>query len=256
MLDCQKMLEAMAITLREGLGAFVIVAVALAFFHRNNRRHLVVASRWGIGLSVLVSVGAGALFSGADDQALWEGWLSVATAACVAWLGIYMWRTAPQGSARPARRVGALAAFVVTILMIVRGGMEIALLLGALFLLVPATDVMFGAWLGVAIAIMTAWLWSHTARRIHRTLFQHVTAIFLALFFVYLLIDGIHELAEANAIARAGTIHAATEAWSADGIYGQYAPHILVAAPLAWFVLAIFLGYGKASDGRVTQVGR
>ena len=67
------MLQAFVITLREGLEAFLIVAISLAYLRKSGRHQLIPAVHWGIGLSVLLSIGAGVLFQRASNQALWEG---------------------------------------------------------------------------------------------------------------------------------------------------------------------------------------
>ena len=53
------MLQAFVITLREGLEAFLIIAISLAYLRKSGRRELIPAVHWGIGLSVLLSVGGG-----------------------------------------------------------------------------------------------------------------------------------------------------------------------------------------------------
>ena len=70
------MLPAFTITLREGLEAFLIVAISLAYLRKTGRDRLVPAVHWGIGLSILISIGAAVLFSRASNQALWEGILA------------------------------------------------------------------------------------------------------------------------------------------------------------------------------------
>ena len=67
------MLQAFGITLREGLEAFLIVAISVAYLRKSGRPELVPAVRWAIGLSILVSIGGALLFQRANNQALWEG---------------------------------------------------------------------------------------------------------------------------------------------------------------------------------------
>src|SRR5688500_11549268 len=88
------MLQAFVITLREGLEAFLIVAISLAWLRREGRRELVPAVHWGIALSILLSVGAGWLLQQASNQALWEGVLAIVAALLVGTLTIHMWRAA------------------------------------------------------------------------------------------------------------------------------------------------------------------
>src|SRR5262245_7355542 len=88
------MLQAFVITLREGLEAFLIVAISLAYLRKSGRRELVPAVHWGIALSVLISIGAALVFRRAANQALWEAILAIAAAISVASLTVHMWRTA------------------------------------------------------------------------------------------------------------------------------------------------------------------
>ena len=74
------MFQAFVITLREGLEAFLIVAISLAYLRKSGRHQLIPAVHWGIGLSVLLSIGAGMLFQRASNQALWEGVLALVAA--------------------------------------------------------------------------------------------------------------------------------------------------------------------------------
>ena len=251
------MLQALIITLREGFGAFLVVGVMLAIFRRAGEYRLLAATRWGISLSVVATVIAAALFSRAENQALWEGVLAIAAAVSVGWMGVHMWRTTrSRAASRQPNRWTGLATMFMTVLMITRGSMEIALLLGIMLWQVPALEVIFGAAAGTICAIVLAWLWARFGRRMPQPYFRQVTAIFLCVLFLQLAIDGFHEITEANVLAGAEPLHWATEPFSSDGTYGQYAPYLLIGAPLAWWVIAIFWGHGKASAGGVAHLGR
>ena len=65
------MFPAFLITLREGLEAFLIIAISLTYLRKTGRSGLVPAVHWGIGLSVLISIGAAFRFSRASNHALW-----------------------------------------------------------------------------------------------------------------------------------------------------------------------------------------
>src|SRR5438045_9316121 len=88
------MLQAFVITLREGLEAFLIIAISLAYLRKAGRHELVPAVRWGIALSILISIGAAFLFQRAANHSLWEGTLAVVAAISVAALPVHRWRTA------------------------------------------------------------------------------------------------------------------------------------------------------------------
>lgn len=243
------MLQAFVITFREGLEAFLIVAISLAFLRKSGNRQLVTAVQWGIGVSVVSSVIAGWLLSRAASQSWWEGILALAAAVSVAMLTVHMWKTARrlkgeiegrlQESAAKQGPAAWLGVFLFTLLMISREGMETVLLMGTLIFQVRAFDIVGGAVAGVAAAAAVAWIWSRFGHRVNLALFFQVTAIFLLIFVVQLLVHGFHELAEANVLPDSERWHAATEPYGPDGRYGQYLGFLLVAGPLAWLLLAM-----------------
>jgi high-affinity iron transporter len=251
------MLQAFVITLREGLEAFLIIGISLAYLRKSGRRELVSAVHWGIGLSVLLSVFAAYLFQKASNQALWEGLLALAAAVSVATLTVHMWRTAKkikseiEGQLRRSTQQSDAAAwlgvFFFTLLMISREGMETALLMGTLLTQVQAMTVIAGAVAGTLAAAAMAMMWSQYGHRVNLALFFQVTAIFLLVFVGQLLIYGFHELTEANIFPNSEALHWATEPYGPDGAYGQYLTYLLVAGPLAWLVFAMLTG---ASGGR------
>src|SRR3989475_5505555 len=243
------MFQAFVITLREGLEAFLIVAISLAYLRKSGRGELVPAVRWGIALSVLISIGAAFLFQRAANHSLWEGTLAIVAAVSVASLTVHMWRTARrikhdiEGHLHTSTIKTGTAAFVgvflFTLLMITREGMETALLMGALLFQVQSVSVVTGAIVGTALAALVAWLWSHYGHRVNLGLFFQVTAVFLLVFVVQLLIYGFHELMEANIFPYSAPLHWATEPYGPDGIYGQYLTYLLVILPLGWLVFSM-----------------
>jgi len=242
------MLQAFVITLREGLEAFLIVAISLAYLRKAARHELVPAVRWGIGLAILLSVGAGFLFEKAANQSLWEGVLALAAAVSVTMLTVHMWRTARhikgdiEGHLRSSTLKQGRAAFLgvlgFTLLMITREGMETALLMGTLWFQVKSVSVISGAVLGTVSAAFVAWLWSRYGHRVNLGLFFQVTAVFLLVFVAQLLIYGFHELTEANILPYSQPLHWATEPYGPDGQYGKYLSYLLVVMPLGWLIIS------------------
>ena len=149
------MLQAFVITLREGLEAFLIIGISLAYLRKSGRQELISAVHRGIGLSFLLSVGAAYLFQQASNQALWEGMLAIVAAVSVASLTVHMWRTARkikrqiEGQLRASTgKTGSaawLGVFLFTLLMISREGMETALLMGTLLTQVQTMSILGGA---------------------------------------------------------------------------------------------------------------
>jgi high-affinity iron transporter len=242
------MIQAFVITLREGLEAFLIIAISLAYLRKTGRRELVPAIHWGIAASVLLSIVAGVLLARARNQALWEGILAIVAAVLVASLTVHMWKAGRhmkkdiEGKlAASSVRIGRAAfwgVFGFTLLMITREGMETAMLMNALLFQVQAVDIIGGALAGTLIAAFIAFLWSRYGHRVNLGRFFQVTAVFLLVFVVQLVIYGFHELAEANVLPNSEALHWATEPYGPDGVYGQYLTYLLVALPLGWLALS------------------
>ena len=254
------MLQAFVVTLREGLEAFLIVAISLAYLKKTGRRALIPAVHWGIAASVLLSIGAGILFAQAANQALWEGVLAMVAAVLVCSLTVHMWRAGRhmkrdiEGRLEASSVKTGFAAFAgvfgFTLLMITREGMETALLMNSLLFQVRSAEIIGGAVGGTFVAACVAWLWSRYGYRVNLARFFQVTAVFLLVFVVQLLIYGFHELTEANIFAYSAPLHEATEPYGPDGIYGQYLTYMLVVLPLAWLGIASIV---KRGPGGLTR---
>jgi high-affinity iron transporter len=246
------MLQAFVITLREGLEAFLIVAISLAYLRKTERRALVPAVHSGIAVSVALSIAAGLLLARARNQSLWEGVLAIVAAFLVASLTVHMWRAgrhikkdiegrlaASSGRTGPAAFWGV---FAFTVLMITREGMETAMLIDALLFQVRAINIAAGAVGGTAAAALIALLWSRYGHRVNLARFFQVTAVFLFVFVFQLLIYGFHELTEANVFPDSQRLHWATEPYGPDGVYGHYLTYMLVLLPLGWLAISSLLG--------------
>jgi high-affinity iron transporter len=250
------MFQAFVITLREGLEAFLIIAISLAYLRKSQRSELISAVHWGIAASIALSIGAGWLFYQARNQALWEGVLALAAAVSVASLTVHMWRHAKrikrdieghlQSSTLKSGNAAFAGVFLFTLLMITREGMETALLMGTLLFQMKAFDMVVGAVGGMALAAFVASLWSRFGHRVNLGLFFQVTAVFLMIFVVQLLIYGFHELTEANIFPYSESLHIATEPYGPDGLYGKYLTYLLVLMPMGWLAFATIFGGRKA----------
>jgi high-affinity iron transporter len=161
------MLQALVITLREGLEAFLIVAISLSYLRKSGRAALTPAVHWGIGVAVAVSALGGYLLYHSLNQEWLDGPLALVAAASVAWMVVHMWRTGRrmkgdiEGRLQASTTRPGFAAFtgvfLFTLLMISREGMETALLLMQLH---ETTYLVLGAAIGSVAAAGVAWLWS------------------------------------------------------------------------------------------------
>jgi high-affinity iron transporter len=255
------MLPAFVVTLREGLEAFLIVAISLAYLRKTSRHALIPAVHWGIAGSILLSIAAGVLLAQAANQALWEGVLALVAAVLVSTLIVHMWRAGRhlkreiegrlEASSIKTGTAAFLGVFGFTLLMITREGMETALLMNALLFQVRKLDIIGGAVAGTIVAAFIAWLWTRYGHRVNLTRFFQVTAIFLFVFVVQLVIYGVHELTEANIFPNSQPWHDATEPYGPDGLYGQYLSYLLVLLPLAWLLISNLFTRGMPQRSQV-----
>ncbi len=242
------MLQAFVITLREGLEAFLIVAISLSYLRKSGRVALTTAVHWGIAVALAVSVLGGYLLYNAANQEWLEGPLALIAAASVTWMVVHMWRTGRRmksdievrlhSSSVRAGSAAFIGVFLFTLLMVSREGVETALLL---LQIRQAVHLVIGAAAGVLGAAGVAWLWSRYGRRVNLGLFFQATAIFLFVFVVQLVIMGAHEMAEQGFLPYSARIHTSTEAWGPDSGFGHLLTYLLVILPLGWvLVKAVF----------------
>ena len=241
------MLQILVVTLREGIEAFLIVAITAAILGQTGRRALLPAVYWGTGSAVAASFVASLFFAQANNKPLWEGLLAAAAAIMVLSMTIYMWKRARTMRSTISARLDQATqdkptaaawwgVFAFVLLMIVREGMETALLLSTLFLQSGERDLLVGGILGVAGAATLAWAWTRYGRRVNLALFFQVTAIFLLIFSLQLLIYTLHEFFEAGVVPLVDNEfwHIATEPYGPEGFYGQWLTYLMVLVPAGW----------------------
>ncbi|HMN44591.1 MAG TPA: FTR1 family protein [Povalibacter sp.] len=239
------MFTAFMITLREGIEAFLIVAITLTYLRKTGRASLSPAVHAGVVVALLASYLASLWFARADNQPLWEGVLALVTAILVATFTGQVLRTSKhlrrdienrieEAAVRPGNWA-ALGIFAFTVLMITREGMEAALLLSSTYVQTSMRPFFFGALLGLLGAATLAVLWGRFGHRVDLGRFLQVTAVFLLLFVVQLLVYSFHELTESGLLPiDNGYWHLTTEPYGPEGPYGQWLTYALVLLPLAW----------------------
>jgi high-affinity iron transporter len=241
------MLQILVITLREGIEAFLIVAITAGILRQTGRATLLPALYWGTGVAIVASFVASLFFAQAENKPLWEGMLAAAATTMVLTMTVYMWRTARTMRARIDARIAEATAgrpsraawwgvFLFVLLMIVREGMETALLLTTLFLQQGERETLVGALLGVAGAALLAWAWVRYGRRVNLARFFQVTAIFLLIFSAQLVIYTLHEFFEAGVVPFVDNEfwHVATEPYGPEGVYGEWLTYLMVLIPALW----------------------
>lgn len=251
--------QMLVVTLREGIEAFLIVAIAAAYLRKTGRDELLPAVWAGTAAAVALSLVLGLVFAQYAVLPIWEAVLALVAAALVLSMVVYMQRASRTLRAdignrleSAARRPGALAwtgVFLFTVLMITREGMEMAFVGGALAGQTDGVRLLAGASVGALLAAALAWAWTRWGHRVDLRLFFQVTSIFLALFALQLLVYSFHEFTEANVLPIDNARwHIATEPYGPEGEYGAWLSYALVLVPLAWLVFAARRAAGPARD--------
>ena len=237
-LGCARFVDAMSTlffrTLSQGVQAFVPIAFALAWWSRAGdarRRSLAVRGTW---LAAIITVPGSWWFLRSATRALDEA--ALASAALVAALAcLTAMRARDRSPARadvepsPAAAVATVAAATV---VVVRQTIEIGAVFAAAFELRSrdATAVIVAA---AAIAAALAWTWPRVSRALSTEAVTVATRSFVIVFVGVLVVYTGHELAEARLLPGSEAIHAATEAYGPDGLYGVHFSDLLVLVPIA-----------------------
>jgi len=274
------MLNSFIIVLREGFESFLLVAVILTYLRKSGQKWLNPSVYAGIVLAVSASFGLGyVLKNGVEEEtltrlfgatlggyasiflgneALREAILGVVAIILVGTLVIHMWRTGPKIQERMRQRLSLVSSktskiaavagvFLFTFLMITREGMETALML----LQVRGGELIYGSLLGLLAAGGFAWAWATFGHLINVKRFFQVTGIFLLLFMVQIAVYSFHEFAEAGLLPNSEVLHAATEKFSPDGLYGKWFSPLMVSICAIWLLVSWLVD--RARDTRVTS---
>lgn len=237
------MLQSFIIILREGFEAFLIVAIILAYLNKTHHYSLAPAVYWGIGASVLASACMGWLLYQGFNGPFWEGVFGLVSAVFVTVFIVHMLNTAPhlkhemetglhKAVTGKAASSAWLGVFTFTVFMITREGMETVLLI----LQVQDPQIWTGIFLGVAASAGMAYLWVRYNHFINLKVFFQVTALFLLLFVIQILIYSFHEFTEAGVLPYSEFLHSATEMFSPEGYYGKWFSLLMIGICALWIL--------------------
>ncbi len=217
------MLEALVITLREGIEASLVVGIVLSFLARSGRSDLKRPVWIGVGFAIIGSMIGAALFRtfGIDpENEILQGSMFFTAAVMVGTLVIWMWR---QGKSRKAdiedklqnlvgnHRQGLLGTgiglFAFVFFMVLREGIETVLFLLALngnVVSSPANNVIGGG-IGIILAAGFGFLLFKGSLRINLKTFFTITSFVLMGMVLKLIGGGIHEFTEIQIFPRNDT---------------------------------------------------
>lgn len=246
------MLETLLITFREGLEAFLIVAIMLAFVTKTGRTHLIKPIYGGLIVALIISATTGWHIAELAQEPVWEGTLAIIAGILVASFTIHIMKNAKNigknitGSIEKqdlkSNLMAAIGVFLVTTLMVAREGMETALMLGAISAQKGGESMLAGGLGGLLLIGIIAYLWKTQSTRINLRLFMQVTGVFLVLFSLHLFAYGLHELSEMAAIPLIGDEgNMAFHTWSEpieSAFFSNLVTFGLLGVPCFWLGIA------------------
>jgi len=242
------MIETLIVVFREGLEAFLVVAIMLAYLGNTGRESL----KLPVYVGIVVALGICAItwwqVAALAANPIWEGSLAILAGLLVASVTIFVMRTAKnirsnidqqlEKSINKGGILTFLGLFVFTVLMVSREGMETALMLGTISAQKNADQMMVGAGLALLLVSLIGFMWVKQSAKINLRLFLQVTGVFLILFAFYLFLYGMHELSEMMAIPFIGetaniNFHTASEIIETP-LVGGVISLALIGLPILW----------------------
>lgn len=204
------MLDTFVITLREGVEAALVIAIAVAYLRKIGRLDLMPAVYRGLISAVIACFLAAWGFTKlniSDD--LYGGWVLLISAVFVFSMVLWMNRHGRTLKSEIETRLqkgdgeggGGFGVFLFVFLMIFREGVETVLMLyGALHLNTSGVLEFVGALIGIGLAVLFGISFVRGTIRVNmRQFFQMTTAILMVVVF-QLAITGLHELSESQVL--------------------------------------------------------
>ncbi len=202
------MLEALVITLREGVEAALIVGITLAYLNKTGRIGMRRTVYAGLIAAFVASIAvAFGISKTSFNPDLFEGWIMLVAAFFVVTMVWFMAKAAKSMKGDIERKVGGLAEngsrvglFLFIFLMVLREGVETVLILSAVSLTTTELLSFIGTLLGVFLSILFGVMFVRGSVRINLGKFFKVTTVILIFVALQLLISGLHELSETGVI--------------------------------------------------------
>ena len=203
------MLSAFLIALREGVEAALVVGIILVYLSRTARSHLTRFVWYGVAaaaaLSLAVAVGLERWRISEDG---FEGLMYLVAAVFVVTMIVWMNRVARhlrkeieekvETYAERAGKAAGWGIFLFAFLMVLREGVELALILRAVELSTEGLQTWIGTLAGIGAAVAMGLFFFKGTLRIPLQRFFAATSIILILVAFQLALTGLHELSEAR----------------------------------------------------------
>lgn len=252
------MFETALVTFREGLEAFLIIAITAGYLIKTDKKNLMFSLWTGIGFAVILSVILGLWLKKFSNISVFEGFMAITCAILVASLTYYVAKNAKNFSGQVRAKIDDahskngiwkhLAMFTFVVLMVTRESVEVTLLLSVISYKyqLDANPMYIGAAIGVFGAGLLGFLWMKYSNLINLAKFMKVTAFFLFLFTIHLFFYGVHELAEVSVIPLINNHELAefTEEVAEEGFFVWAITYGMIFIT-GWFIIQGFLNSRK-----------
>jgi len=205
------MLNSLLITLREGLEAALIIGIILGYLSKINQKQFYKYIFIGIGLGVASSILTAILFEriagGFEGRAeeIFEGIVMLVAVVILTTMIFWMNKQSNTIGVDVREKVEiavgkrqSLGLIALAFVSIFREGIEIVLFMNATVVNSSAESSLLGGILGLAIALIIAWIVFRTAVNINLKRFFQITGLFIIFISAGMLAGGIHELQEAG----------------------------------------------------------
>ena len=207
------MFQNFLIGLREGLEAALVVGILLAYVRKTGKLNLVPKIWAGVAFAVIVSLGFGALLTFGpkgltfEAQEIIGGGLSIIAVGFVTWMIFWMAENSKNLSKELGEKLDAAASLntgavvLLAALSVGREGLETALFIWAASKSSGSgSTALVGALIGIAVAVLLAWLIMRGVLKMNLGVFFKYTGIFLVFIAAGVLAYGFHDLQEAGVL--------------------------------------------------------
>jgi FTR1 family protein len=198
------MLQALIVTLREGVEAALIVGITLAYLAKIQRPDLRRVVYVALGAAFVCSIGVAVVLSRTQfNEDIFEGVVMLVAAFFVITMIWFMGKAAKRLKGDIEGKVGefakkgsVLGLFTFVFLMVLREGVETVLILAAVQFNTTELLSFMGTLIGVLLAIVFGVMFVKGSVRIDLGRFFRVTTVILVFVALQLVVSGLHELSE------------------------------------------------------------